>query len=302
MTRTNTGNIYTISQITAQEPYSSAKHSLFCIGNSSLINRHKIGLLCSVKCPGDIILKTLDLMQELRNTDTCIISGFHSPVERECLKILLKGTCGLLVCPARGLSSRIPNEFMKPITDGRLLLLSPFGENHDHSTRDISKRRNRLVMVLGNIVIIPHATPGGMTESIFEEAADSDKPVITFKSEHCCDLSAVGNKAVILTGTSTTILHNLLSVHDTNSDRPKQAEQLKKTDVHERKYRLTDIRHQYPKAYEKWTSEEDAQLIELFNAGKTTREIAEKLLRQPSAISSRLQKIESLIKKVGGNA
>lgn len=49
---------------------------------------------CSVRsnCLGDVILKTLDLMCELRDADAYVVSGFHSPMERECLNILLRGT------------------------------------------------------------------------------------------------------------------------------------------------------------------------------------------------------------------
>ena len=73
------------------------------IGSDRLLTSHKIGLLCSIQCPGDIILKTLDLMHELRNLEVCVVSGFHSPLEQECLKILLRGTCAIVVCYARSL-------------------------------------------------------------------------------------------------------------------------------------------------------------------------------------------------------
>lgn len=42
----------------------------------------------------------------------------------------------------------------------------------------------------------------------------------------------------------------------------------------------------------KWTDQEEALLLRLRGEGKTRREIAQALQRQPSAISSRLRKIE----------
>ncbi len=54
---------------------------------------------------------------------------------------------------------------------------------------------------------------------------------------------------------------------------------------------LLEIRKSHPRAYEKWTPEEEAHLTELFEAGKRTSHIAAELQRQPGAIRSRLGKL-----------
>jgi hypothetical protein len=54
--------------------------------------------------------------------------------------------------------------------------------------------------------------------------------------------------------------------------------------------RLEQIRSSNPRAYEKWTDEEDKRLRELFAAGESQNRIGEILQRQPSAIRSRLTK------------
>jgi hypothetical protein len=55
--------------------------------------------------------------------------------------------------------------------------------------------------------------------------------------------------------------------------------------------RLETIRRDNPRAYEKWTDEEDAQLRQLFQTLTPQKEIARILQRQPSAIRSRLVKL-----------
>ncbi len=55
--------------------------------------------------------------------------------------------------------------------------------------------------------------------------------------------------------------------------------------------RFEEIRTLFPRAYEKWTAEEDERLRGLFNQGKDSKAIAEDLQRQPGAISSRLVKL-----------
>jgi hypothetical protein len=55
--------------------------------------------------------------------------------------------------------------------------------------------------------------------------------------------------------------------------------------------RMAEIRQKYPRAYEKWDEGEDAQLAELYHSGKQPSEIATILQRQPSAIRSRLARL-----------
>ena len=55
--------------------------------------------------------------------------------------------------------------------------------------------------------------------------------------------------------------------------------------------RLETIRRDNPRAYEKWTDEEDAQLRQLFQSQTPQKEIARILHRQPSAIRSWMVKL-----------
>jgi hypothetical protein len=97
------------------------------IGNLDILKQKKLALFCSVRCPGSIIIQTYDCMKAIREAEITVISGFHSPVEKECLKILLRGKQPVIVCPARGLENmRIKPEFKEPLEDKRLLFLSPF--------------------------------------------------------------------------------------------------------------------------------------------------------------------------------
>ena len=55
--------------------------------------------------------------------------------------------------------------------------------------------------------------------------------------------------------------------------------------------RMAEIREEHPRAYEPWSEEEDADLARFFHSGKTAKQIAETLQRQPGAIRSRLKKL-----------
>jgi hypothetical protein len=56
-------------------------------------------LFCSARCPGSVILRAYDQAAQWRDTGHCVISGFHSPVEKECLRILLRGEPPFTICP-----------------------------------------------------------------------------------------------------------------------------------------------------------------------------------------------------------
>lgn len=56
-------------------------------------------------------------------------------------------------------------------------------------------------------------------------------------------------------------------------------------------YDVEQIRREYPKAYTKWTEEEDVRLRNEYIQDRTTNELAEIFQRKPSAIRSRLRKL-----------
>src|SRR5436309_16085615 len=141
-----------------------APPTLSYIGNIDLLRSQPLALFCSNKCPGSLILQTYDLAQQLREAGRPVISGFHSPVERECLNILLRGNGPLIVCPARGLERmRIPKEYQKPLDQNRLLLLSPFSERVRRADSGTAATRNAVVAALAAEVFVAYAEAGSKT-------------------------------------------------------------------------------------------------------------------------------------------
>ena len=91
-------------------------------GNADLLNGQLIGFFCSQSAPGDAVLSTYDLAVALRESNATFIGGFQSPMEREFLTFMLRGSAGVVVCPARGISRmRLPAAWKPPLEGGRLL-------------------------------------------------------------------------------------------------------------------------------------------------------------------------------------
>lgn len=137
---------------------------MFILGNKKLINTKPIALYCSVKCPGDKILQTYNQCIKWREEGQSIISGFHSPLEKECLRILLKGTQPVIISPARGIWKRIPKEWQPHIENGLMLIVSIFTESITRMTKETAIKRNEFIMKLASAVYIAHAVDGGMLD------------------------------------------------------------------------------------------------------------------------------------------
>lgn len=147
----------------------NAPAALTAIGPVALLANRKIALFCSARTPGDAILRAHDMARRLRDEGATVISGFHSPIKKECLRILLRGRQPIIVCPARAIESlRIPTECRAAFDAGRVLFLSPFTKQPKRVTRDSALRRNELVAALADDTYVAHAAPGGQTARTVE--------------------------------------------------------------------------------------------------------------------------------------
>jgi len=97
------------------------------LGNKDLLDLPLLAIFSSAKCPASSILKTHDYAKEIRDGEMGVISGFHSPAEKEVLEVLLKGTCPIIVVLGRRLEgARIPAVWRLEIEKGRMLVISPY--------------------------------------------------------------------------------------------------------------------------------------------------------------------------------
>jgi hypothetical protein len=96
------------------------------LGNKNILKLHKTSFLCSRDIPASIVLKCYDWAVEERDKGTCVISGFHSRIEKDVFHYLLAGTQPVIMALARGIKKRIEPELKKEIDKGRLLIVTPF--------------------------------------------------------------------------------------------------------------------------------------------------------------------------------
>lgn len=176
-----------------EEPWASSTPGLWALGNLEILRKPLLGFICSVRCPGEAILRTYDAARTLRDAGIAVIGGFHSPMEKECLAMLLKGTQPVVICPARSVQSmRIPGLWRRPLEGGRLLVLSFFRPEENRMTADLAVRRNQFVRDMVQALLIAYAASGSHTENLALTARLSGKKVMCLSEARNTNLVAAG--------------------------------------------------------------------------------------------------------------
>ncbi len=156
--------------------------AVFTFGDSAIAECHKTAFLCSRNYPAGAVLRIYDWAKEMCDAGECVISGFHSPLERDVLDILLKGRQPIILAAARGLPKRYPAETKQAIEDGRLLVVSPFPDSTHRITADTARKRNAFMLSVAGRVVVGYAKEkGSLAEAL--RAVSAGKEVIRLANE-----------------------------------------------------------------------------------------------------------------------
>lgn len=142
------------------------------LGNKELFKLHKTAFLCSREIPASVVLKCYDWAIEQRDQGNCIVSGFHSKIEKDVFHYLLAGIQPVIMALARGMKKKIEPELKAAIDAGRLLVVAPFDNSMKRVTAETAEKRNRFMIEVADEVIIGFASKGGMLERLVKEVKD----------------------------------------------------------------------------------------------------------------------------------
>ena len=141
-------------------------------GNTELLKLRKTAFLCSREIPASVVLKCYDWAIEQREKRNCVISGFHSKIEKDVFHYLLAGTQPVIIVLARGMKEKIEPVLKTAIDAGRLLMVTPFEDNVKRVSAETAEKRNRFMIELADEVVIGLASKGGMLESMVSDVKD----------------------------------------------------------------------------------------------------------------------------------
>lgn len=141
------------------EVYNNSKMEgeFFAVGNTDLLAEPLLGLIASRECPGHVLLETLDRVPEWVKVGRVIVSGFHSPLEQQVLRSLLRRKGRVIKVLARGMTNYRPTtEEREPLAAGRMLVITTFPSEVRRTTRETALARNRLVLALASEIVVPY--------------------------------------------------------------------------------------------------------------------------------------------------
>ena len=161
------------------------------VGNSEVLKLHKTAFLCSRQIPASVVLKCYDWAIEQRDQGNCVISGFHSKIEKDVFHYLLSGTQPVIIALARGMKEKIEPDLKAAVGAGRLLIVTPFENSVKRVTAETAERRNRFMIALADEVVIGYyADKGGMLARLVAEVK-SKKVIIVNSGRSCNEIKPV---------------------------------------------------------------------------------------------------------------
>jgi len=146
--------------------------------------------------PASIVLRCYDWAIGQRNETRCVISGFHSQIEKDVLHYLLKGKQPIILALARGLKKSVEPEFVDALKQGRLLIVTPFRQCVTRVSQETANKRNDLMCELADETFVAYAEPGGNVERVVLKWLRKGKKVGTFDVPENKKLIDAGAKAV----------------------------------------------------------------------------------------------------------
>lgn len=160
-------------------------------GNKEIWDVERTAFFCSQKCPATVILKVYDWAIVQRDKGVCIISGFHTKIEKDVLSFLLKGDQPIIYVLARGLMKTYEPELEQAVKENRLLVVSPFTENQNRITQTLSNKRNEFIMENTKTIFVAYASKNGNLESLVKQ---------NIKTHHFHTLNISENKNLLEAG------------------------------------------------------------------------------------------------------
>lgn len=138
-------------------------------GDPRWLDDELTAFFASRQCPGSAIRMALEWALLTAREGRPVVGGFHSPLERSVLELLLEACSPTVVVLARDIkAARLPADWKKGVAQGHLTVVSAVTDRRQLS-RDRAAARNDLVTALASRIVVAHASPNGNLASQVKE-------------------------------------------------------------------------------------------------------------------------------------
>ena len=145
-------------------------------GNIELLQLPKAAFLSSRNISPQSVMACYDWATQQRSAGRCVISGFHSQIEKDVLHFLLKGTQPVILVLGRTLYKNLPDELIKPLEEGRLLIVSVVST--PRQSQETAQRRNRYIQDNADEVVFGSLDVTGNLYPLYKEIKENKKYII----------------------------------------------------------------------------------------------------------------------------
>lgn len=138
------------------------------LGNQGLLSLHKTAFLCSRVVSSRAILPCYDWATQMIDKKEIVISGFQSKIEKDVLHFLLKGKNPIIVVIARKMYKEFPEEFIEPISAGRMLIVS-IAPNSVRVSKMTARYRNAYISQIADKIVFGYIAKDSHLNELYEE-------------------------------------------------------------------------------------------------------------------------------------
>lgn len=165
-------------------------------GNKELLDRYLVAFFASRTAPPEALDLAKRWAHKIAQIDKIVISGFHSPIERAVLDILLANGCSVVVALGRSLYRKIPTHLQTAYDSNRVLFVS--FRDHSRPSFSNSQIRNWLTADLASEVVFAPFDNSSQLSSLHYSIAHSSPPctIIKWNLHHSSLNDADGNYGV----------------------------------------------------------------------------------------------------------
>lgn len=137
---------------------------------------YKIAFLASRIVSAESILKCYDWATEQKELGRCIVSGFHSKLEKDVLHFLLKTKTPTILVLGRAPYKKLPQEFERAVTDELLQIKSV--SNSPRQTRETARLRNEYIISIADEFVFASLNEKSSLYPLYQQAKILNKPII----------------------------------------------------------------------------------------------------------------------------
>lgn len=147
------------------------------IGNINILSLPKIAFLSSRQISSASVLKCYDWATEQREKGTCVISGYHSPLEKDVLHFLLKGNQPVILVLGRAMYKQLPVYLRSPLAENRLLIISPVPQSIHRQSSKTCTLRNKYITDIADEIVFGSLDEYGILYPLYQRAMDAGKQI-----------------------------------------------------------------------------------------------------------------------------